>query len=154
MVSNQILNYCGVSQFSAGQNGAAGGNDISPQGVSITMANIVTGGAGGGGSSSVNVNGQGGGVTLGNALPTLTGGAAGGANNGTEGYYGIQPNKTNILRDAFVFTGGAGGGANGAGIGGNGGNGAYGCGGGGGGAGTTGGRGGRGGDGLVIIISW
>ena len=152
--TNQILNYCGVSQFSAGQNGAAGGTSSGGIGQQINMANIVTGGAGGGGSSSVNVNGQGGTIALGNALPTLTGGAAGGTNDGLDGYYGIQPNKTNILRDAFVFTGGAGGGANGAGIGGNGGNGAYGCGGGGGGAGTTGGSGGRGGDGLVIIISW
>jgi hypothetical protein len=152
--ANQILNYCGVSQFSTGQIGTAGGANVGGLASSVSMSNIVTGGAGGGGSSSVNLNGGGGSVILGNALPTITGGVAGGTNNGQNGYCGIEPNKTNILRDAFVFTSGAGGGANGAGIGGNGGNGSYGCGGGGGGAGTTGGSGGRGGDGLVIIISY
>jgi hypothetical protein len=154
LVANQILSFCGVSQFSAGQNGVSGGLGTGGPGTSVTMANIITGGAGGGGASTGGINGSGGAVTLGNALPTILGGAAGGTNNGQNGYCGIEPNKTNILRDAFVFTGGAGGGANATGIGGNGGDGAYGCGGGGGGAGTTGGRGGRGGDGLVIIISY
>ena len=120
----------------------------------VTMTNIVTGGAGGGGASSTNVAASGANVNLGNALRSVIGGAAGGTNDGQHGYCGFEPNKTNILKDAFFFTGGAGGGGNATGIGGAGGNGAYGCGGGGGGAGTTGGRGGNGGDGLVIIISW
>jgi len=152
--ANQILNYCGISQFSAGQAGSNGGLNNGAVVTPVTMTNIVTGGAGGGGVSTLNAAASGANVNLGNELRSVIGGAAGGTNNGQDGYCGIEPNKTNILRDAFVFTGGAGGGANGTGIGGNGGNGAYGCGGGGGGAGTTGGRGGNGGNGLVIIISY
>jgi hypothetical protein len=152
--TNQILSYTSVNLFGTGQNGTSGGINTGGNGSALTPTSPLTGGAGGGGSSAANANGTGGNVNTGGVFPTLLGGAAGGTNRGTDGFIGSFPNKSNVLRNAFIFTGGSGGGANGAGIGGNGGNGAFGCGGGGGGAGTTGGSGGKGGDGLVIIISW
>jgi hypothetical protein len=152
--TNQILSYTSVNLFGTGMNGTSGGINTGGNGSALTPTSPLTGGAGGGGSSAANANGTGGNVNTGGVLPTLLGGAAGGTNRGTDGFIGSFPNKSNVLRNAFIFTGGSGGGANGAGIGGNGGNGAFGCGGGGGGAGTTGGSGGKGGDGLVIIISW
>ena len=152
--TNQILSYTSVNLFGTGMNGTSGGINTGGNGSALTPTSPLTGGAGGGGSSTANANGTGGNVNTGGVFPTLLGGAAGGTNRGTDGFIGSFPNKSNVLRNAFIFTGGSGGGANGAGIGGNGGNGAFGCGGGGGGAGTTGGSGGKGGDGLVIIISW
>jgi hypothetical protein len=152
--TNQILSYTSVNLFGTGQNGTSGGINTGGNGSALTPTSPLTGGAGGGGSSTANANGTGGNVNTGGVFPTLLGGAAGGTNRGTDGFIGSFPNKSNVLRNAFIFTGGSGGGANGAGIGGDGGNGAFGCGGGGGGAGTTGGSGGKGGDGLVIIISW
>ena len=150
--ANQILGYSGVNLFGAGQQGTAGGTNIGGSGTALSPTSPLCGGAGGGGSSAANSNGFGGNVNTGGVFPVLSGGATG--VRGTDGFTGSFPNKSNVLRNAFIFTGGSGGGANGAGIGGDGGNGAFGCGGGGGGAGTTGGSGGRGGDGLVIIISW
>ncbi len=152
--ANNILCNSGVFLFGAGQNGTSGGANTGGNGTALAPTSPVSGGAGGGGSSAANANGSGGPVNTGGVFPTLSGGAAGGTNRGTDGFTGSFPNKSNVLRNAFIFTGGSGGGANGAGIGGDGGNGSFGCGGGGGGAGTTGGRGGNGGDGLVIIISW
>jgi hypothetical protein len=152
----QLLNYAGVTLFTAGQNGASGGVNTGGNGTAISINNSVSGGAGGGGSSSTNTNGTGGNITMGGVAgiwTNLAGGAAGGTNNGAHGFSALAPNKNIINRNGFLFTGGAGGGANGLGVGGNGGNGAFGCGGGGGGAGITGGSGGRGGDGLVIIIT-
>jgi hypothetical protein len=152
----QLLNYVGVTLFTAGQNGASGGVNTGGNGSAISINNSVSGGAGGGGSSSTNTNGNGANITMGGTAgiwTNLAGGAAGGTNNGAHGFSAIAPNKNITTRNGFLFTGGAGGGANGAGVGGNGGNGAFGSGGGGGGAGTTGGSGGRGGDGLVIIIT-
>ncbi len=154
-LTQQLLNYLGVNQFTPnGVNGATGGTNVGGAGSNVNSANLTTGGAGGGGSSAANVNGAGGNVTMAGSFPTLTGGAAGGTNHGQNGFSSLLPGKILTNKTGFILTGGSGGGANGAGVGGNGGDGAFGCGGGGGGAGTTGGSGGRGGDGLVIIISY
>ena len=148
------LTNLGLATSNAGQNGATG--VISVPGASITIANIMSGGASGG-NTSTGASFAGGDITGSGFINTIPGGAlgagatAGGA--GSDGYTGsflLNLGK----RDPLFFTGGSGGGASVSGQGGVGGAGAYGCGGGGGGAGFTGlaGAGGRGGDGLIIIV--
>lgn len=137
-----FLSYLGIPIFYQGQAGVA-------TNLSITVSNLITGGAGGGGTSSVGPTSTSGGDITG----IISGGASGAANPGRRGVGNIA-RRDGSTEYRMLFTGGSGGGGNFAGIGGEGGAGNYGSGGGGGGAGTTGGIGGRGGDGLIIITSW
>lgn len=148
----------GIVFTTSGQNGTVGSTNVS-------LAQIVTGGAGGGNVpiSSAEVGGN---ITsqAGSFLPTAPGGDVATSSTsksaGSQGLElslprGIQATSSNPL----IFTGGAGGGGSGNGnynIAGRGGNGSYGCGGGGGGAcyNGTAGAGGDGGDGLIIITSY
>jgi hypothetical protein len=119
----------------AGANGNNGG-----PGVSITINNILTGGAGGGSLNNPGGTLSGTGAFRGISQPSTT------ALSGTSGL--------TIYNPILAFTGGAGGNGGGAGTGGSGGNAAFGCGGGGGAGGAgNGGNGGKGGDGLVIITT-
>ena len=144
-----------------GQIGGVGGSTFSV-GESITIATIVSSGAGGGGESSNATSYSGGSIT-----GTMYGfrNLNGGTNNvnttlvnGNSGYFTNFPSHNSSSRSPMFFVGGSGGGAtNTSGYnGGRGGNGSYGCGGGGGGAAYqgTGGNGGNGGGGLVIISCW
>jgi hypothetical protein len=150
-----VLGTLGIQSFLAGGNGVSGAVS---SGNSITLTQIVSGGAGGGGFSSTNVESVGGNIIGNGSIPTIFGGSVGGG-NGENGYDVLSKSITSTSSQLYTpstlfFTGGAGGGSNTTGTGGNGGNGGIGCGGGGGGAGLTGGRGGNGGSGLVMIISW
>lgn len=137
----------------AGSNGVAGGGSAQV-GNSVTISNIVTGGAGGGGANTVTYFG-GGDITGTGFINTIPGGVLSGA-SGSGGYMTNIPSTNSSVRQPMLFTGGAGGAGTLIGTAGFGGNGAYGSGGAGGGASVngTGGSGGRGGDGIVLITSW
>ena len=148
-VATSVLSGLGLTQFLAGQAGAAGGVQTGAVGVNATIP--VTGlrcmgGSGGGGVTAADF--AGGGVTaitdayFSETRPIA---CAAGSNPGSGGFFQLNP---------FWSWPGMGGGASNAGVGGVGGPGAFGSGGGGGGGGTTGGRGGDGGPGLVVIICW
>lgn len=152
----------GINSYYGGAGGANGGSVIPSDGFSITIGNIVTGGAGGGALNASNTGTNGGSITGAGLVPTIPGSLtiAGFVPDASSGYSSL-PSMNSSNRVPMLFTGGAGGGANSStstGKGGNGGNGAFGCGGGGGGASnfstTANGTGGNGGDGLVIITSW
>ena len=152
--ANGLLSYLGNISSTIGLGGSAGGANTGAVGTSTGINQMVLPGAGGGGSSATPVNGAGGNITGAGIIPTLSGGVAGGANKGADGYMSMSPSiNSTSSKMFFMLTGGAGGGANGAGIGGDGGLGMYGC-GGGGGAGATGGSGGAGGPGIVMITTW
>jgi hypothetical protein len=159
--SNYIWPQMGQITTIAGQAGTAGGSTAGA-GVNLTLANVVSGGAGGGGESSNASSFKGGDITSTMyGFTTLNGGVADSTAttvNGTAGYTYSFPSFNSSTRGPMLFTGGAGGGgANSSGRnGGAGGIGAYGSGGGGGGAayGGTGGSGGNGGGGLVMITIW
>lgn len=150
-----IFSQLGQVTANAGQAGVAGGTSAQV-GNSITLANLVSGGAGGGGANLANNSFAGGSISGTGFINSVTGGQPAG-NNGSGGHMTNIPSISSSVRQAMLFTGGAGGAGNfTAGGGGFGGNGAYGCGGGGGGGSVngTGGFGGRGGDGIVIITSY
>ncbi len=161
--SDTLFGKLGVNSYYSGQAGANGGFTTPTSGSSITIANIVTGGAGGGGLTTGGVGTNGGNINGAGIVPLVSGGTSGttptqcDASSG----YSILPSINSSNKMPMVFTGGAGGGAHyiaTVGTGGYGGNGAYGCGGGGGGPSnystTSYGYGGNGGNGLVIITTW
>jgi len=162
VVTDNILGKLGVNSYYGGQGGVNGGSVTPTPGVSITIGNIVTGGAGGGGLSLSSVGANGGNITGIGLVSTISGSSttAGFVADGGSGYSPLSSINSSF-RGPMVFTGGAGGGSNtssSTGKGGDGGYGAFGCGGGGGGASnfgsTTHGAGGNGGHGLVMITSW
>jgi hypothetical protein len=134
-------------QSSAGVAGGAGGAQTGAVGTSVVAltSSVLTGGAGGAGCSS-STNFAGGDITTNGLIPTVPGGAGGGANSGANGRWNSY--------GMFMATGGAGGGSNNSGAPGAGGNAAPGCGGGGGGVGTSTGAIGLGGPGFVFIQCW
>ena len=147
-----ILSYLGITSFTVGQAGAAGG--AAAIGGSLSIIFPFTGGAGGGGASAANASFAGGNITGSGIIPLITGGTASGVTIANHGYVSYIPSSnTSTSRPPFC-TGAGGGGSNPFATGGVGGNGAYGSGGGGGGAGVTGGAGGNGGDGIIIITAW
>ena len=154
--TNNIFYKFGLVDVYAGQTGAIG--QTTPVPANLTVSGITTGGSSGAGQNGATSQ-DGGDIIAGGMIPSMSGGTAGGASNGTDGsggYMTFNPNTLGYSTLPMVFLGGAGGGSSNAATGGNGANGAYGCGGGGGGAGFTssGGNGGKGGDGLVIITWW
>lgn len=160
--SDTLFGKLGVNSYYSGQAGANGGTTTPTSGNSITIANIVTGGAGGGSLNLSSTGTNGGNITGAGIVPLISGGTSGITTdvNASSGYSSL-PSINSSNKMPMIFTGGAGGGANPStttGRGGNGGNGAYGCGGGGGGASnqntTSYGYGGNGGNGLVIITTW
>ena len=143
--------YLGLFTAIAGTSGFGGGTNASP-GVSITVTNITTGGAGGGSIRALgNQEFDGGGLNGTGFIPQITGTTAG--LDGLSSPFYSLPSSQNS-KYPTIFVGGTGGGSKHAGNAGRGGDGSYGCGGGGGGGGTTGGSGGKGGNGLVIITCW
>jgi hypothetical protein len=162
IVTDNTLGKLGVNSYYAGAGGSNGGNVTPTPGASITIGNIVTGGAGGGANNLSSTGTNGGNITGAGFVPTINGSPtiAGFVADAGSGYSSI-PSIDSSKPMALMFTGGAGGGANSSsvtGAGGNGGYGAFGCGGGGGGASnfssTAHGAGGNGGNGLVMITSW
>ena len=131
--------------------GAAGLN--AGVGASVTIANIISGGAAGGGASNT-TSFSGGSVNPPEVgfVPKINGSAL--ITDAGSGGFSSIPSFNSSIVQPFFNTGGGGGFGSSAGIGTNGGNGGYGCGGGGGGAGATAGAGGRGGDGIIIISAW
>jgi len=154
--ANGYMSYLGSLQINAGIAGSSGGANSGGAVGAVTVANIITQGAGGGGASATNITANGAAVNAGTVSPLISGGttaANGPIINGMSGWNGFQPSMNVSIEQAMFFTGGAGGGASSGTTGGNGGAAGYGCGGGGGGAGNPAGTGGRGGNGLVIITT-
>ena len=155
-----IYSCLGVCNWTAGTQGATGGNNVAGANVTVMTGLNVCGGAGGGGNYTT---GTGGNVTGAGSFPSVLGGGT--VNTGVFGSGGFvmrlpglqyEPNSAG----SFRACGGCGGGPRTGGVlpvAGYGGNGSIGCGGGGGGGASVGGfrgLGGDGGNGLVVIAAW